>query len=118
MRYAVNENTAPTFTVSSTNTLNGTPTFSSSAVVLDADVQIVDNQFVTRGHYDGASLTLQRHGGANAQDVFEPSSGTLQALTEGGHLTLGTAPIGTVTKNSDGILTLTFNQDATLLPTV
>ncbi|MDO8812192.1 MAG: hypothetical protein Q7J38_09225, partial [Gallionella sp.] len=102
-------NTAPTF-----STLNGTPTYTENgaAVVLDADVQIVDAELAAVGYYGGASLTLARNGGANAQDIFS-NSGTLGVLAQGSNLTVGGVIIGTVTTNSSGTLTLTFNGSAT-----
>jgi uncharacterized delta-60 repeat protein len=96
------------------STLNNSPTYTAggAAVVLDSDVQIYDAQLAASGNFGGASLTLARNGGANAQDVFS-NTGTLGALTQGGNLTVGGITIGTVTTNSNGTLTLTFNSSAT-----
>ena len=96
------------------NTLNGTPTFieNGAAVVLDADVQIFDAELSALDNFSGATLTLARNGGANAQDVFS-ATGTLSALTQGGNLVVGGTTIGTVTTNSGGTLVLTFNASAT-----
>ncbi|MBL8398028.1 MAG: DUF4347 domain-containing protein, partial [Candidatus Accumulibacter sp.] len=100
-------------TLGGTNTLNGAPTFTEggAAVVLDADVQVYDNE-LSAGNFSGATLTLTRNGGANSQDVFS-ASGTLAALTQGGNLTVDGTTIGTVTTNSNGTLLLTFNASAT-----
>ncbi|MCP4378892.1 MAG: hypothetical protein GY794_22290, partial [bacterium] len=100
------------------STLDGTPTFTEggAAVVLDADVDISDVELDAlnsgNGNYNGASVTLSRNGGANADDVFS-NSGSLGALTQGGNLVYGATTIGTVTTNSAGTLLLTFNTNAT-----
>ncbi|MCP4857295.1 MAG: DUF4347 domain-containing protein, partial [Fuerstiella sp.] len=105
------ENTAVT-------TLDGTPTFieGGAAVVLDADVDVSDVELDALngglGNYDGASVTLARNGGANADDVFS-NTGLLSALTESGALVYNGTTIGTVTTNSGGTLVLTFNTNAT-----
>ncbi|WP_329603645.1 cadherin-like domain-containing protein [Pseudomonas putida] len=95
------------------NTLNGTPLFieGGAAVVLDADVQVLDSD-LTASTYAGATLTLTRHGGANGDDVFL-SSGSLGPLSENGNLSVGGIVIGAVTANSAGRLLLTFNGNAT-----
>ncbi|MCP4965046.1 MAG: hypothetical protein GY926_07405, partial [bacterium] len=98
--------------------LNGTPIFTEggAAVVLDDNVDISDVELDALngglGNYDGASLTLVRNGGANADDVFS-NTGSLGTLTQGGNLVYGATTIGTVTTNSGGTLVLTFNTIAT-----
>ncbi|MCP4965195.1 MAG: hypothetical protein GY926_08155, partial [bacterium] len=100
------------------NTLDGTPSFTEggAAVVLDADVTVSDVELdalnSSNGDYDGATLTLLRNGGANADDVFS-HTGSLGTLTQGGNLVYGATTIGTVTTNSAGTLLLTFNTNAT-----
>jgi uncharacterized delta-60 repeat protein len=96
------------------NTLNGTPTYTENgaAVVLDSDVQVFDAELSALGNYAGASLTLQRHGSANPEDLYS-GSGALGALIEGSALTLGGITIGSVVQNSSGVLTLTLNDNAT-----
>ncbi len=65
-------------------------------------------------HWNGASITIRRDGGANADDVFTAhASSLLSALAEGGSLTYNGVTCGTVTRNSGGELTLTFNSTAT-----
>ncbi|MCX7396244.1 MAG: cadherin domain-containing protein, partial [Planctomycetales bacterium] len=86
-------------------TENGTP------VVLDSNVQIFDAE-LSSTNFSGATLTLVRNGGSNSQDLFS-ATGTLGTLTPGGNLTVGGTTIGTVTTNSGGTLTLTFNSSAT-----
>ncbi|MCP4103071.1 MAG: BspA family leucine-rich repeat surface protein, partial [Lentisphaerae bacterium] len=87
-----------------------------AAEVLDADVTISDPELDALngglGNYNGASLTLVRNGGANADDVFS-NSGLLSALTESGALVYNGTTIGTVTTNSGGTLILGFNTNAT-----
>ncbi|MCP3994408.1 MAG: hypothetical protein GY722_04985, partial [bacterium] len=100
------------------STLDGTPTFpqGGAAVVLDADVDISDVELDAlnsgAGNYNGATLTLLRNGGANAEDEFS-NSGLLDALTQGGSLIYNGTTIGTVTTNSAGTLLLTFDANAT-----
>ncbi|WP_421877021.1 DUF4347 domain-containing protein [Pacificispira sp.] len=105
-------NDAPVFTG-----LDGTPTVNEqTATVLDSNATIADAELDAlnggAGNYNGATLTLSRNGGANAQDQFA-HTGTLAALTQGGNLTVGATTIGTVTTNSAGTLLLTFNANAT-----
>ncbi len=98
------------------NTLNATPTFTEggSAVVLDSDVMIRDVELATADSYLGATVQLQRAGGASAEDVFSAaSSSSVSALTEGAGLTVGGVSVGTVTQNSAGVLLITFNATAT-----
>ena len=93
------------------NTLNGKATYveSKAAAVLDSSVQIYDAELAYQGHYNGASITLVRHAGANSQDVF---SGSGQLVFSGGNAVLSGVNIGTLT-NSDGKLTIHFNSNAT-----
>jgi uncharacterized delta-60 repeat protein len=95
------------------NTLDGAPSYTENgaAVLLDGNVQIYDAELAAT-NFNGASLTLARNGGANAQDLFSATS-TLGALTQGGNLSVGATIIGTVTTNSGGTLLLTFNSNAT-----
>ncbi|MCU7805801.1 MAG: DUF4347 domain-containing protein, partial [Candidatus Thiodiazotropha sp. (ex Lucinoma borealis)] len=97
-----------------TSTLDGTPSFTEdgAAVVLDANVQIFDQELTWADNFADATLTLVRNGGTNTDDVFS-ATGTLSALTEGGNLTVDATIIGTVTTNSNGTLLLTFNSSAT-----
>ncbi|MFZ4526064.1 MAG: Ig-like domain-containing protein [Chlorobium sp.] len=85
---------------------NGTP------VVLDSNVHVSDTQLAALGNYSGATLTLLRHGAANAEDHFS-GAGTLGTLTQGGNLVVGGTTVGTVTTNSGGTLDLAFNASAT-----
>ncbi|WP_129139169.1 DUF4347 domain-containing protein [Modicisalibacter coralii] len=106
-------NDAPVFTG-----VDATPSFTEggTAVVLDGDATIADPELDAMnggaGNYAGASLTLARQGGANADDEFS-ATGTLGALSEGASLTLDGNTIGTVTTNGGGTLTLTFDANAT-----
>ncbi|WNM57808.1 DUF2341 domain-containing protein [Candidatus Nitrospira allomarina] len=102
-------NSAPTF-----NGLDQTPTFvqGGGAVVLDNNASITDPELDAANNYNGATLTLVRNGGANAEDLFN-RSGTLNPLVESGNLVVSGTTIGTVTTNSGGALVLTFNSNAT-----
>ena len=94
--------------------LDNSPTFTEggAAVILDTNATITDPELDAADNYNGATLTLVRNGGANAEDVFA-NTGTLNALTESGSLVVGGTTIGTVTTNSGGTLLLTFNGNAT-----
>ncbi|HNL77273.1 MAG TPA: DUF4347 domain-containing protein, partial [Accumulibacter sp.] len=98
----------------STSTLGAAVSYTEngSAVVLESGAQIADPELSTADNFNGATLTLTRNGGANAQDVFS-ASGTLGTLTQSGNLTVGGTTIGTVTTNSAGTLLLTFGAGAT-----
>ncbi|WP_342347567.1 DUF4347 domain-containing protein [uncultured Nitrospira sp.] len=94
--------------------MDNTPTFTEggAAVVLDNNATIADPELDATNNYSGATLTLIRNGGANAEDIFA-GSGTLSSLVESGSLVVGGTSIGTVTTNSGGTLVLTFNSNAT-----
>lgn len=87
--------------------------------MLDDNVTISDTELDalngTAGNYSGATLTIARNGGANADDVFA-ESGNLSALTAAGNLTFNSLVYGTVTTNSGGTLVLTFS-DSSNIPT-
>ena len=92
----------------------GIPTFreQGAPVILDRTARVSDLELDATGNYAGASLTLTRHGGADAHDVFS-ASGNLGILTPGGALTLSGTTIGTVGANADGTLILAFDTSAT-----
>ncbi|MBI4985677.1 MAG: M10 family metallopeptidase C-terminal domain-containing protein [Rhodocyclales bacterium] len=96
------------------NSLDGAPVYveDGAPVVLDADVQVYDPELAVAGSYAGATLTLERHGGASAEDSFV-AAGTLGALVQGGDLAVSGSVVGTVTQNGGGTLVLTFNGNAT-----
>ncbi|WP_235420503.1 Ig-like domain-containing protein [Pseudoalteromonas sp. ND6B] len=108
----VSPNSAPTF-----SSLNGGATFieNSSAVVIDSDMTIADAELdalnSNAGDYNNASLTIRRRDGASAEDIFG-HSGLLGTLTEGNTFSYNGNNVGTVTSNSAGTLTLTFNSNA------
>jgi uncharacterized delta-60 repeat protein len=97
-----------------TNTLGGAVSFTEggAAVVLDADVQVYDAELTAANNFSGATLTLARHGGANAQDVFS-ATGTLSSIAAAsGNVVVGGTTIGAYTQ-SGGTLVFTFNASAT-----
>lgn len=105
-------NTAPTFDSS----LNNNPTYTEggSAVVMDANVTIYDEELSAIDSFDGASLTLVRNGGASVNDHYgAAASGTLLPIEEGSNVVVGATTIGSVTTNSSGTLVLSFNANAT-----
>lgn len=102
-----------TFNIS-VDTLGGSIAFTEQSVTpvaLDGNVVVTDAE-LTATNYSGATLTLARNGGANAQDVFS-AIGALSALTEGNALVLSGVIIGGIVQNSNGTLSLSFNSNAT-----
>ncbi|WP_374245141.1 DUF4347 domain-containing protein, partial [Zoogloea sp.] len=97
----------------SATSLGGSASFTEggSAVTIDSSVCIFDAELNAADSYAGATLTLVRNGGANAQDLFS-ASGNLGTLTQGGSLLLSGVSVGTVTTNSSGTLLLTFSAAA------
>jgi serralysin len=79
-----------------------------SAVVLNNGAQVFDAELNARGNYNGASVSLARHGGVNNHDVFS-GSGKLGFI--GDKAVLSGLVIGSV-NNGAGKLTLTFNKNA------
>ena len=118
IRFDANGNLDSSFSPPS-NTLDGHPLFSepdilAMPVILDSDVVIVDAELAAAGSYNGASLTLERHGGASADDVFSSYfGGTVSNLKAGSDLSVDNVKIGSVTTNAGGTLTLTFGANAT-----
>ena len=102
-------NTAPVF-----SNLNGGATYTEngSAVVIDNDVTVADTELNNQGNYNGASISIARNGGTNSVDTFG-NSGLLGTLTQGQNFTYNGTAVGSVTTNSSGTLTLTFNSNAT-----
>ncbi|MCA9049745.1 MAG: cadherin domain-containing protein, partial [Planctomycetaceae bacterium] len=96
------------------SSLDATPTFTEggAAVVMDNDLRLFDAELTAADNFSGSTLTIQRQGGANGEDLFS-ATGTLSSLVEGGSLTVGGTSIGTVTTNSSGRLVLQFNSAAT-----
>jgi uncharacterized delta-60 repeat protein len=94
------------------NTLNGAPKYikHGRAVVLDSDVQIFDTELAASNNYAGASLTLARHSGANADDLF--SGAGIVAAAASGAVTIDSTNIATYTWSA-GKLALVFNNNAT-----
>ena len=100
------------------STLNGSPTwYGEDAVVLDNDAIIGDAELSAADNFAGSTLTLERQGGANANDVF--SAIGLPVFSNAGVLSLvdskvivGETEIGTYTQ-SGGRLKISFNVNAT-----
>ncbi|MFI3120495.1 MAG: hypothetical protein QX203_11025 [Methylococcaceae bacterium] len=93
------------------NTLDGKAyyTENGAAVPLNDTVQIYDAELAAQDNYNGASITLARHGHANAADVF---SGRGLLSFNGSDAVLSGVTVGTVS-NSNGTLSLNFNSEAT-----
>jgi hypothetical protein len=104
-----NVNEGPSF-----SNLTATPTYieGGTAVVLDSDVEVVDPELSAANNFNGATLTLQRNGGTNSQDIFS-ATGTLSALIDEGSLVVNGIIIGGVLQNANGTLILQFGPNAT-----
>ncbi|PHV61736.1 cadherin-like domain-containing protein [Cyanobacterium aponinum] len=102
------QNNAPSFV-----DLDATPTYTEngSAIVLDSNATVIDPELSGLfNNWNGASLTLERQSGANSEDIF----GTTGNLTfSGSDVILNGTTIGTLATNSNGTLTITFNNSAT-----
>ncbi|MBL8435402.1 MAG: VCBS domain-containing protein, partial [Zoogloea sp.] len=83
-----------------------------AAAVLAGTATVSDPELSAANSFDGATLTLARSGGANAEDIFS-ATGRLATLTAGQNLVLDGAVVGTVSANGGGTLGLSFNASAT-----
>jgi VCBS repeat-containing protein len=100
-----------TFNRSGTSTLGGTVGYSEggTAVVLDNNAIVVDDDLSLSNNYANSTLTIQRNTGANAEDTFS-STGTLSLAA--GNVSISGTVVGTYT-NAAGQLAITFNSSAT-----
>ena len=109
-RFTADGKLDPSFAATQGSSLGGT--LSTTGVApqsLDPNASIYDAELVARGHYAGASLTVARAGGANAEDIF---TGVGNVSFAGGKVSVGGVDIGTVTQGA-GSLAITFNDKAT-----
>ena len=79
----------------------GSDLLSPLALVLDAEL-------AAAGTYDGATLTLRRQGGANAEDEFASAGNGLTNLLSGSYFAVDSVSIGQVVTNNAGTLQLRF----------
>ncbi len=104
--------------------LDGTPTFTEggSVVTFDADVTISDTELdslnSSSGDYSGATLTVLRNGGADANDSLSVVSGGNLTVAGGpnggGTITAGGNVIATISDaGDDDELTITFADNGT-----
>jgi uncharacterized delta-60 repeat protein len=93
------------------NTLDGNPTFveGGSPVLIDTDVSIFDAELSEIDDFDGATLTLVRDGGANADDSFYSS--LIVAWDVGG------PTFYDFNKNSQAIASVNFDTDGQMIIT-
>ncbi|MFZ4526110.1 MAG: Ig-like domain-containing protein [Chlorobium sp.] len=111
IRYNTNGSRDTTFN-QTTNTLNGALAYTENGApaVLDSDVQIVDSEANVKGNYGDATLTLERHGGSSAEDLF--SGAGIVAGSASGNVVVSSVNIGSYTW-VNGKLLVTFNVQAT-----
>jgi predicted outer membrane repeat protein len=102
-------NDAPEFTG-----LDASPTFieDGPAVVLDSNVTVNDPELSDANNFDGATVYIGRDGGPSSEDVFS-AGGLLGPLTEGGNVVYDGTLAGSVNLNSNGVLIIQFNSNAT-----
>jgi hypothetical protein len=100
--------------------LNAGPSVSATeqtAVLLDTNVAVSDVDLDPlsggTGSYAGASLTIVRNGGANAQDSFGFNTAGASFTVSGGNLQSGGLTFATFT-NSGGTLAITFTGSGTI----
>ena len=86
-------------------------TVGGGAIVLDADVTVLDAELTEADNFDGAQLQIMRLGGANAVDQFA-TTGMLDPLLEGADVVYDGAVVGTANIDSGGELLITFNNNA------
>lgn len=98
---------------------NQTATKGGVAVRLDDDgsVAVSDDELdLSASHWQGATLTINRHNGASANDVFglldsDPSNPSVGVQISGSNLIVDGVLVGTVS-NASGTLHVTFNANA------
>jgi large repetitive protein len=92
--------------------LDSNPTYveGGSAVVLDANVQIFDQDLSSVDDFSGSTLTLARNGGANSDDALA-FDGT-NVTTSGANVLVDGVTVGTYTFTG-GELTISFGANAT-----
>ncbi|MBV6631926.1 MAG: DUF4347 domain-containing protein [Alphaproteobacteria bacterium] len=104
-------NSEPVFTG-----LGGTVVYNEGVpVLLDADATVSDTELdalSTAGDYNGATLTVERNGGANTDDSFSFSESGPLFTVSGGNLQSGGLTFATFT-NSGGTLTVNFTSSGT-----
>jgi uncharacterized delta-60 repeat protein len=84
-----------------------------SPIVLDNNVQIFDAELASLNNYNGSSVYLSRDIISNSDDVFSSSrDGELSSLIENRFFSIEGITIGKVNQNSNGILELLFNDNA------
>jgi Ca2+-binding RTX toxin-like protein len=97
---------------------NGSSAFTEdgAAQVLDSDITISDAELDALnsgdGDYAGASLTIARQGGADAEDSFSFNMSGASFTVSGGDLQVGGNTFATFT-NTGGTLTISFTSSAT-----
>lgn len=107
--------------------LDATPAYTEggAAVVLDADVSVSDEELGAlnggNGNFAGASASIARQGGANAQDVLAVASGGGLVVTGGpaggGTISDGTNVFATIANTGAGRIQITFTDANGTIPT-
>lgn len=123
-RYDTDGNLDPQF--NAVNTLDGNPTFveGGSGVILDADVQIFDDELSFTNNFTGVTLTLSRNGGVNSDDSYSFEAGNgidLRTWSTGGPanyaLEKNNSDIAVLNVDTAGQLVITFTDSDGEIPT-
>jgi microcystin-dependent protein len=85
-----------------------------SATASDANLDLMNGG---RGNYAGASLTIERHGGPNAEDAFGFETTGASFTVSGGNLQSGGNTFASFT-NTGGVLTITFDSSSAIATTL
>jgi len=101
-------NDAPSITSLDATSVN-TYTENGAPVQIDSNAVLADPELDGGNNWNGATLSVSRQGGANAEDVF---SGTGALTLSGGNVVLSGVTVGSYTQ-AGGLLTITFNASAT-----
>lgn len=100
------------------NSFYDRPTFveDGPAIALDTDVHVFDPEFAAlnggMGNYAGLTLSLERHGGALAEDLFSLDTAAAGFKVIGDQLCAGALAFATVSSTA-GHFSITFTSDAT-----
>ena len=85
-----------------------------SSILLDSNVQVFDTELANLNNYAGSSISLSRDITSNSDDIFSSMrNGGLSSLVTNSYFSVDGITIGRVEQNSNGVLKLFFNENAT-----
>ncbi len=86
----------------------------STPVSLYNNLEIFDAELTDTDNFSGATLTLQRSGGANVEDIFSATGNLSFVGTTTGNIELTSVGVVGTYSNTGGILTLMFTTSSTI----